>query len=138
MPGSLEEVENQGVRQAVDTLLRATHVGTRIIQHRHGKIMTLKEVYLVPSLAINLISVSALTNSGYKVMFSHDKGEVRNKKSEALKLEKSNKAWIFPKAMARVNPTTDKEWKAYMSSMDAMLFHERMGHPGPNRLKLAH
>ncbi len=70
VPGSLKKVDSQGVRQADGSLLKATHVGTRTIKHKDGRTLTLKEVYLVPKLAIKLISVDALTKSGYTVTFS--------------------------------------------------------------------
>ncbi len=97
--------------------------------HQDGRMLILEEVYLVPSPAIKLISVSELTNTGYKVMFSHGRGEMRNKKGEALKLEQSNKAWIFPKM--------NQESEAYTVSTDATLLHKRLGHPGARRLEKA-
>ncbi len=60
--GSLKEVEGQGVRQADGTLLDAAYAGAwtlsniKMVSH-----LTLEEVYLVPKLAIKLISVNALS-----------------------------------------------------------------------------
>ncbi len=132
VPGSLKNIESQGVRQANGTLLEATHAGKRHIPHQDGRALILEEAYLVPSLAIKLISVSALTNSGYEVMFSHGKGEVRNEKGEALKLELSNNAWIFPTATRG-----EQENTAYLSTTDAALLRKRLGHPGARRLEKA-
>ncbi len=125
--GSLRKIYDQGVKQADGTYLKATHVGKREIKHVNGTRLLVNEVFLVPKIATKLTSVAALNEEGFTLTFSPTKEEIRqgNKTWQISRLEK---AWIIP---------TDKEWKAYISNMDAMLFHERMGHPGPNRQKLA-
>ncbi len=129
IPGSLQKIEGQGVRQADGTLLKATHVGTRAIQHKNGRTLTLHEVYLVPKLSIKLISVTALTKSGYTVIFSQNEGKIRNKRQEILPLTRSDRAWIFP--------STQKTEEAYLTTMDATILHNKLGHPGGRKLEQA-
>ncbi len=128
--GTLKEIKGeQGVKQADGTLLRATHVGMRRILHQNVNLLELKEVYLVPELATKLISVSELTKSGYTVVFSQDKGEIKEKENSVMPLVQLNKAWILP--------TITLANGAHHATMEAVLLHNRLGHPGGRRLQQA-
>ncbi len=75
------------------------------MKHKGGRILTLQDMYLVPGLAIKLVSVNPLTASGYKAIFTHNNGEVKNKKGKVLKLVRLNKAWTFP-SVSQVSDVT--------------------------------
>ncbi len=122
---SLKKVYDSNVKQADCTYLKATHVGERKITHAEGTKILLSEMYLVPKITAKLISVNALNGKGFVLTFSPAKGGIR-KGGKTCAISRSEKGWVI---------VTYLEWKAYTSTMDATLFHERMGYVGPNRLR---
>ncbi|XP_049936006.1 retrovirus-related Pol polyprotein from transposon TNT 1-94 [Nymphaea colorata] len=102
--------------------------GTAIIKSETGMEKFINDVYYVPGLAQNLLSVGQLVQKGYTLLFENDACEIKNKSGVVL---------------AKVNMVRNKmfplETNAFMTKIDdSKLWHVRYGHLHFNGLKLLH
>lgn len=115
-----------------DTLIRETNLtesvkiadGTKIQALSVGEIeleqATLKNVWFVPKLGRNLLSVSAIDKMGYTVTFQNKSVLVSTKDGkEILKGKLENDLYIID---------TKKESKSFIAEKELTLWHKRLGH----------
>ena len=76
----LDETRKLRVRLGDDKLLQAEGKEIVAIRTSHGKIKLLHDVFFVPSLSHNLLSVGQLMASGYSVLFDDASCTIRDKK----------------------------------------------------------
>ncbi|KAJ8714218.1 hypothetical protein PYW08_007838 [Mythimna loreyi] len=101
-------------------------VGYTDMRLAQGKIIQLKNVLFVPDLAVNLLSVSAIVSSGYKVTFTQRGCDVHNSHGKFIcSATLKNKLYILD--------TDDSPETANLSSSEekcseTYLWHLRMGH----------
>ncbi len=122
---------NRTVRAVDGTAITLTHKGRRTVHTPQGTI-TLSEVYYGDGLKYNLISVPAIANFGVKVVF--DDAAYIEKGRTKIHLIKADGLWAVP----------EKEIKPHIASLrmdrsgkaNAKIWHERLGHPSDNKLKL--
>jgi hypothetical protein len=106
--------------------------GTLVFQCKNGDQWLLPDVYYIPSLRSNLISLGQLTETGHRVVMDDDWLEV---------VEKSGQKLIL-----RVDQATNRLYSVVLKnsqpvclltkmSDDAWLWHSRLGHAGFHTLK---
>jgi len=72
------------VRFGDDSTVEIQGKGTIVFQGKRGDQWVLSDVYYIPKLKSNLVSLGQLTEIGYKVMLDDDELEVCDKQSERM------------------------------------------------------
>ncbi|XAR59466.1 RNA-directed DNA polymerase [Bertholletia excelsa] len=109
----LDETHKVIVRLGDDKLIQVEGKGTIALETKGGKVKFLHDVFFIPSLSHNLLSVGQLLASGYSIMFHCDACVIRDKKSGQVVVNVSmaeNK--MFPFEVSNVNhhaPITSKK-----------------------------
>ena len=107
--------------------------GTIVFGCRNGEQWTLEEVYYIPSLCSNLVSLGQLTESGHKVVIDEDELEVFYKDPCRLIMKvKRSLNRLYKIELNQAIPV------CLLSSISdpAWLWHARLGHVNFNALKL--
>ncbi|VFQ83594.1 unnamed protein product [Cuscuta campestris] len=103
------------------------------VKNCHGILNHIHDVYFIPKLAYNLLSVGKLMSTGYMVFFEDNSCVIKEKKSGQI--------------IAKVCMTANKMFPLLISSVDkyalvsgtqepSKLWHQRYGHLNANGLKL--
>lgn len=94
---SLDESIKMHVRLGDDKQVQVESKGTVGVRTKSGKVKHIDNVFYIPGLAHNLISIGQLIQRGYSVMFHDDVCEIRNIKSEYVGLKvKMTENRMFP------------------------------------------
>jgi hypothetical protein len=113
------------VRFGDDSAVSIQGRGTIVFQGKHGEQWVLSDVYYIPSLRSNLISLGQLTELGHKILLDDDELEVVEKHSDRVIMR-------VPRAVNRVYKIELRvvEPVCLMASVQdkAWLWHGRLGH----------
>lgn len=106
--------------------------GSIILKCKNGEERVLKEVYYIPSLCNNIISLGQLSEDGNKVIMSGDHLWVRDNKGELIMKVKKSFNRLYKIILE------NSESKCLVSSCDkeSWLWHKRFGHVNFKAIKL--
>ncbi|KAF7823791.1 Retrovirus-related Pol polyprotein from transposon TNT 1-94 [Senna tora] len=124
---------NRVVVTADNSKLPIAHIGKTMISPQHDvDHMTLQNVYHVPSMKKNLLSISQLTSSGHFVLFGPDDVKVyrdlKNLEEPVMKGRKSESVYVMSAESAYVDKTRRNE--------TTDLWHMRLSHVSYSKLSV--
>ena len=125
------------VTAANNGVLACTQRGTVVLHVQYG-VMTVKDVLFVPTLTVNLLSVSALLKSGYSPHFTATHCAIINKRGGLLSEVKSLED-VYPLLASRqaANAHSVVVYSA-KKTLDWATVHARLGHLNPQAIQLMH
>ncbi|KMT07734.1 hypothetical protein BVRB_6g146570 [Beta vulgaris subsp. vulgaris] len=123
------------VRLGDDKKVQVEGKGTIAISTSNGKKKLLQDVFFVPNLAHNLLSVGQLVKNGYVVVFDDGHCVIKDKKSgQNIASVSMTRNKMFPLDMSSV----DNRALVCKGCTESDLWHLRYGHLHLNGLKLLH
>jgi gag-polypeptide of LTR copia-type/Integrase core domain/GAG-pre-integrase domain len=129
----LDENYKLDVKFGNDKKMQVEGKGTIAIQTKKNGMKFLQDVYFIPELTQNLLSIGQLMKNGYKILFERDVCTIRDGSSNQILSETkmaSNK--LFPMEIADVKERV----MAVKELNQTELWHLRYGHLNINVLKL--
>ncbi|KAA3467262.1 Retrovirus-related Pol polyprotein from transposon TNT 1-94 [Gossypium australe] len=121
----LDESYKVKVRLGDDKQMQVEGKGTMAISNGHGNIKLLYNVYFIPTLSQNLLSIGQLMGSGYSVMFDDMSCVIKDKKSGKIIVDVQmapNK--LFPLEVSNV----ESQALVVKENSESKLWHLRYGH----------
>ena len=134
----LDQVKSikENVRVADDTVITTQGVGSLECSGHDGQELVMKQVWHVPGLGRNLLSVASIDKAGHIVQFGN--GQVEIKKKDGSVLARGNLNRDSGLYVMKLDPTSKKESKKLSSYYaDVNLWHQRLGHLNFRDLKNA-
>lgn len=129
----IDESHKLKVKLGDDKEVQVEGKGIVAVQNDHGKLKLIYDVYYIPELAHNLLSVGQMVANNCSVFFDGDECVVKDKKSGAtLAVVRKTSNNLYPLEMSSV------EANALVAkvSADSKLWHLRYGHLHENGLKV--
>ncbi|KAG6433674.1 hypothetical protein SASPL_105289 [Salvia splendens] len=123
------------VRLGDDKSIQVEEKGTVAVKDGHGNTKLIYDVYFIPHLAHNLLSVGQLISTGYMVLFVDRFCVIKEKKSGQIIAKvcmMENR--MFPLQMSNV----EKDALVSGTQEASRLWHLRYGHLNTNGLKILH
>ena len=114
-----------------DSHYRALGHGKIIIQLPDGRFTQIKEVYYVPGLTKNLLSVSAATANGSSIEFHHDHCiiKVHLTNGDIIRLTCKQQGRLYPLGVTMVPSQALSSVSQTTSELETLRWHYRLGHP---------
>lgn len=107
--------------------------GTVAVKDVHGNVKLLCNVYFIPDLTQNLLSVGQLMGNGYSILFDNGSCVIRNKESNQVIVDiKMMPNKLFPLEVSSV----DNHVLVVKESTETRLWHLRYGHLNVKSLNL--
>ena len=113
--------------------VEAKGVGTVRVQLKTGEVIRIEETLWVPGLDRRLLSISALSRKGLKVIFSNLSCQIRSNAEVIAQVPRRNKMYVLdcsPVESANICEETNREEKSRDGSgaADLQVWHARLGH----------
>lgn len=123
---------NHNVKQLINLASSATTaaegVGTVSFDNEDGAYTTLSDTIFVPDLRSNLISVSKITDKGYRIIFDSKAAQIMDKTGKSIiKCNRKGNLYVLSESTVRANAASTK------SSLQQ--WHEKFGHLNEADLK---
>ena len=129
----LDESHKLKVKLGDDKQVQVEGKGTVAVNNGHGNVKLLYNVYFIPSLTQNLLSVGQLMVSGYSILFDGATCVIKDKKSDQIIVDvrmAANK--LFPLEVSSI----EKHALVVKETSESNLWHLRYGHLNVKGLKL--
>ncbi|RVW94747.1 Retrovirus-related Pol polyprotein from transposon TNT 1-94 [Vitis vinifera] len=129
----LDESHKLKVKLGDDKQVQVEGKGTVAVNNGHGNVKFLYNVYFIPSLTQNLLSVGQLMVSGYSILFDGATCVINDKKSDQIIVDvrmAANK--LFPLEVSSI----EKHALVVKETSESNLWHLRYGHLNVKGLKL--
>ncbi|RVW83084.1 Retrovirus-related Pol polyprotein from transposon TNT 1-94 [Vitis vinifera] len=129
----LDESHKLKVKLGDDKQVQVEGKGTMAVNNGHGNVKLLYNVYFIPSLTQNLLSVGQLMVSGYSILFDGATCVIKDKKSDQIIVDvhmAANK--LFPLEVSSI----EKHALVVKETSEYNLWHLRYGHLNVKGLKL--
>ena len=131
---NLDERYSGSVKFVDGSSMKIQGKGTIVFGYMNGEQWTLEEVYYIPKLCSNLVSLGQLTESGHKIVIDEDELEVYNKDPWQLIMKVKRSLNLLYKTelnqallICLLSSISDPAW----------LWHARLGHVNFKTLKLS-
>ncbi|MCO5594126.1 hypothetical protein L7F22_048147 [Adiantum nelumboides] len=114
-----------------DTAHQASGHGTITIQSPDERSTQIREVYYVPGLTKNLLSVSAATANGSSIAFYHDHCVIRVHLANGniIRLTCKQQGRLYPLGVTKVPSQALTTVSQTTSQLETLRWHYRLGHP---------
>ena len=114
--------------------LTCTQRGTVVLSTQRGRI-TVRNVLYVPSLAVNLLSVSAIVNAGMRVHFTKNSCSIRTGRDELIVQAAAHNNIYSVQAAPQASTTAYSVTAGTSEPLSWVTIHARMGHLNPRAVQ---